>query len=339
MRAPTRIRHLVLVAAFAATALAPAVAQATQIDVAALNGSFASGDGGWTSTSACAPLCTVTNSVDGGAGASTPGSATIAYSTLAGLLGGLASGTSTWTSPGFTWTSATPDSAVITFARKAAIAGLLAVGGSTTVRVQVRDQTTSTTTVVASETLTAADGSFASRSVAIDPSLLRQGHSYRLLVTTNLSAAALLSNIRVSYDDIGLTATASSAAGGGATGGGGSADPTGSGGGADPSPGTGAASGSGTGTPASGGAALRLAAAPTVRFSPGRRMALRVRATRAGKPVANVRVTLRAGATSFRLITGRDGWASLGLLRRARSALRITFRAAGASATTWARPR
>jgi hypothetical protein len=337
MRASSPFRRIAFAAVIGALAVAPAAAQATQIDVTAINGSFATGDGGWTSTAACAPLCTVTNSIDSGTGASTPGSATVAYSTLAGLLGGLASGTSTWTSPGFTWVAATPDSAVITFARKASISNLLAAGGSTTVRVMVRDQTTSTTTTVASDSLSTADASFSTRSLTIDPALLREGHSYRLLVTTNLSAAALLSNIRVSYDDIALSATVASTGPGGTTGSGGSGDPTGNGGSPTTS-GSGTNTGTGTGTKATR-APLRLTAVRIVRYAPGSRLALRVRATRGGKPVAKLAITLRAGGTVFRLVTGRKGYATIGLLRRARTALRLTFSAGGATATTWALPR
>ncbi len=316
MRALPRIRRSLCVAALAAAALAPGAAAATQIDVTAINGSFADGAGGWTSTAACAPLCSVTNTVDSGAGASTPGSATVVYTTLAGLLGGLASGTSTWTSPSFTWANATPDSAALAFARRATIGNLLTVGGSATMWLQLRDQTAGTLTTIASDGIATAEGSFTAHSLSLDPSLLRQGHSYRLLVTTNFAAAALLSNIRVAYDDIGLTATID----GGATGGsggtpgtGGSGAPVGSGVGG--TPGTG-----GAGTPASGSAALRLSAAATVRFSPGRRVALRVRATRAGHPVTGLVVTLRMGTTARRITTGRNGYASLELLRRVRSA-------------------
>jgi hypothetical protein len=330
MRAHSRIRRSVLAAAIAAAAALPAVAHATQVEVTELNGSFASGAGGWTSSSACAPLCTVTSTVDPGVGAVTPGSASVVYSALAGLLGGLASGTSTWTSPAFTWTAATPDSAVVTFARKAAIGGLLAAGGTTTVRVQLRDQTTSTTTTVATDSLSAADAAFATRTVAIDPALLRQGHSFRLLLTTSLAAAALLSNIRISYDDIGVSASVAASDESAD----GDAEPAG-----DASQGPGNASQAGAGTAAPGAAALRLSAPASVRYAPGRRMALRVRATRAGRPVAGVTVTLRAGSTAFRIVTGRDGYAALGLLRRARSALRVTFRAGSATATTWARAR
>jgi hypothetical protein len=338
MRAPSSIRRVVCVAALAATAVLPAAAAATQVDVTALNGSFASGSGGWSWTSSCAPLCTVTNTVDDGPGATTPGSATVVYTTLAGLLGGLASGTSTWTSPSFTWGDATPESAALVFARRASISSLLAVGGSATVRLQLRDLTSGTLTTLMTDGISAADASFSTHLLSIDPSLLRQDHSYRLLVTTNLAAAALLSNIRISFDDIGLTATIAAPASGGSsgtggTGGtGGSGDPVGSG--VSGNPGAG-----GAGTPATGSTALRLTAAATVRFSPGRTVALRVRATRAGKAVSNLVVTLRMGTSLRRLTTGRDGYASLTLLRRVRSALRITYRAGAAGATTWARPR
>jgi hypothetical protein len=335
MGAPSSIRRIACVAALAATAIAPGAAAATQIDVTAINGSFADGAGGWVSTSACAPLCSVTNTVDGGAGASTPGSATVVYTTLAGLLGGLASGTSTWASPSFTWANATPDSAALSLARRATISNLLAVGGSATMWLQLRDQTAGTLTTIASDGISAAEGSFSAHSLQLDPSLLRQGHSYRLLVTTNFAAAALLSNIRISYDDIGLTATiaaGTTGGSGGTPGTGGAGDPVGSGVGATPSTG-------GAGTQAGGSAALRLTASATVRFSPGRRVALRVRATRAGRPVTGLVVTLRMGAAVRRIKTGQNGYASLELLRRVRSPLRVTFRAGGVSTTTWARPR
>jgi hypothetical protein len=331
----SRIRRIALAAAFAAAAIAPATASATETAFTPLDSSFMTGDANWTSVASCAPLCTVVNAVDGGPGASTPGSVTVVYTTLAGLLGGLASGTSTWMSPSFTWVGATPDSAVFTFARKAAISGLLAVGGSSAVRVQLRDQTMATTFTLASDELSVADSSFSSHSLSVDPALLRPGHSYRVLVTTTLAAAALLSNIRVSFDDIALTgmvATAAAGGTGGAAGAGGSGAAGDSGGGAGPGS-------RDSGTPASAGAALRLSAAAIVRFAPGRRVALRVRATRAGAPVANIAITLRMGTTVRRLTTGRDGFASLQLLRRVRSALRVTFRAGAATATTWARPR
>ena len=294
--------------------IAPAAASAKEVDVAALNGTFAGGAGGWSATSSCAPLCSVTSAVDPGPGAGEPGSASITYTTLAGLLGGLASGTGTWTSPSFTWTDATPDSAVVTFARRAAIGGLLTVGGSASARVQLRDLTTGTLTTLASESISTAEPSFGDESVAVKPSLLVQAHSYRLLLTTDLSAAALLSNIQVAYDDIDLTAAVAAPA---SSGGG---DPTGSGG-----------SGS--------TAALHLVAAGVVRYAPGRPITVRVRATRAGNAVAGVTVTLRFGATTRRLTTDRNGYAALQLTRRARAALRITFRAGGAGAATWARPR
>ena len=76
-----------------------------------------------------------------------------------------------------------------------------------------------------------------------------------------------------------------------------------------------------------------------MRFSPGRGVALRVRATRAGHPVTGLVVTMRMGKAVRRVDTGRDGYASLELLRRVRSPLRITFRAGSVSTTTWARPR
>ena len=139
MRALHPIRRIASAAALAALTALPASA-AAQVESPALNGSF-SAYGGWTATASCAPMCTVTNTLDLTTGAGAPGSATVIYTTLAGLLGGLASGTSTWTSPAFTWSAATPEEASLTFARKASIGGLLTVGGTASARIQLRDST------------------------------------------------------------------------------------------------------------------------------------------------------------------------------------------------------
>ena len=228
LRAP-QIRWLVALAAFVLAAGAFAHARAWAADVPAIESTFLGGAGNWTATSACAPLCTVTNTIDASSGASSPGSATVVYTTLGGLLGGLATGTSTWKSPSFTWTNPTPDHATLSFARKAAVSSLLAVGGSASSRIQLDDLTTDTTTTVVTQGISAADSSFVTHELSIDASLLKPSHSYSLLVTTNLAAAALLSNIRVAYDDISLIGTVASGGSGGTGGTGGSGDTGGSG--------------------------------------------------------------------------------------------------------------
>jgi hypothetical protein len=198
----------------------------------------------------------------------------------------------------------------------------------------LRDLTTGTTTTLLSDQISTADASFVTHAPAIEPSLLKQAHSYRLLLTTNLAASALLSDIRVSYDDVTLTGTI--AASGGSTGGtGGTGGTAGTGtpggtGGTDPG-----------GTPPAGGgtnALLRLLAPHLVRFTPGHAISVRVRATRAGKAVSRLIVTLRMGKTTRRMSTGSDGYASIRLARSGRAPIRITFRAGAATATTWARP-
>ena len=335
MRRLLRIRRLVSAAALAALVAMPAGAAATQVQVGGLNGDFAGGTDGWTASASCAPLCTVTNGFDP-TGASGPGSATVVYTTLGGLLGGLATGTSTWTSPSFTWTSPEPGSASLSLARKAAVGGLLTLGGTVNARVQLRDVTAGTITTLASEAISAADASFGKHALAIDPSLLEQGHSYRVLLTTNLAVAALLSGVRVSYDDVAITGVVADAGSGDSGGTGGS-------GGTGTSGGDGGENGSGptAATPAGPAAAqaTRLAAPRVVRFTPGRAVTIRVRATRAGKPVKRLVITLRLGNATRHVATGRDGYASLKLTRQARAPLRITFRAGTATATTWARVR
>ena len=332
MLAQPRTRRIVAATALAVLLALPAKAAAAHVSVNALNGSFAGGTGGWTSTASCAPLCSVTNAFDPTTGASAPGSASVVYTALSGLLGGLASGTSTWTSPAFTWTSPRPVSARLSLARKAAIGALLDVGGSASVRVQLRDVTAGTITTIASDGLSTAETAFAAHALTIDPSLLEQWHTYRVLLTTNMAAAALLSGIRVSYDDVALTADVEDAQGTTGTGG------TGGTGGS-----TGSNPGSTTGStaPAIPGKIppMRLSAPLEVRFEPGRAMKIRVRATRGGKPIARLAVTFRFGTTTRRVTTGRDGYASLALTRRVRKALRVTARAEGATATIWAKAR
>ena len=331
MRALLSIRRVVCVAALAATAVAPAAAAATQIDVTALNGSFAGGDGGWSSTSACAPLCTVTNTVDGGPGASTPGSATAVYTTLAGLLGGLASGTSTWTSPGFTWANATPESAVLTFARRASIDSLLAAGGSAALRLQLRDQTTGTLTTLASDGISTADASFSTHSLPIDPSLLQPGAQLPAARDDELRRRRaaqqhprLVRRHRAERDDCGGLNRRY--------------------------PGRRRLQRSRrqrrerqSGLERCRDAGCRHRASPDgsghralLARPPGRGAGA---CDPCGQADRDLVVTLRMGTTVRRVVTGRDGYASLKLLRRVRSALRITFRAGSAGATTWARPR
>lgn len=328
MRAPSRIPRFLVPAALAAAAFVPAQAGASESDAPALAGTFANGAGGWVSTSSCAPLCSVANTIDPGPGASDPGSATVIYTTLAGLLGGLASGTSTWTSPSFTWSGAAPDHATVSLARKASIGGLLSAGGSASSRIQLEDVTSGALATVADEGISTADPGFVTRTVALDPSLLKAAHSYRLRLTTNLSAAALLSGIRVSYDDVRLTGTTDAPATGDGSGGDGGTGGTGGGNPVVTSPKSGSAP-----------SALRLLAPAGVRFTRGRPLTVRVRATRAGKAAGHLVITLRVATMARRITTRSDGTASFTLTLRGRGAARITFRAGAAVATTWARPR
>ena len=71
------------------------------------------------------------------------------------------------------------------------------VGGSASCRIQLEDLTSGALATVADESISTADPAFVTRTMALDPSLLKAAHSYRLRLTTNLSAAALLSGIRV----------------------------------------------------------------------------------------------------------------------------------------------
>jgi len=96
MRSPSCKSRLIALAVLVAGAAGPAHAGASEADAPVLSSGFANGTGGWTATASCAPLCSVANTIDPGPGASGPGSATVIYTALSGLLGSLAAGTSTW---------------------------------------------------------------------------------------------------------------------------------------------------------------------------------------------------------------------------------------------------
>ena len=126
----------------------------------------------------------------------------------------------------------------------------------------------------------------------------------------------------MAYDDITLTATVAvqdAASGGGGAGGPGDAPAT-------------------PATAAAARTALRLISPRVVRFAPGRPFTLRVRASRAGTAVGRLAVVVRVGATVRRVMTGRDGSVLIRLVRRDRTALRVTFRAGSATASTLLRP-
>ena len=76
-------------------------------------------------------------------------------------------------------------------------------------------------------------------------------------------------------------------------------------------------------SPKSGSApsALRLLAPAGVRFTRGRPLTVRVRATRAGKAAGHLVITLRVATMARRITTGRDGTASFTLTLRGRARL------------------
>ena len=145
------------------------------------------GPEGWTATSSCAPLCSVTNAVDPDAGASGPGSATVIYTTLGGLLGGLAVGHEHL------------DVAELHLDERRAgqrVALARAQGGDRrpaggrrhgqlarpAARPDDRDRHDARERGASRPRRPRSSP----HTLAVDPSLLRQGHAYRLLITTNL---------------------------------------------------------------------------------------------------------------------------------------------------------
>ena len=328
MRRLLRIRRLVSAAALAALVAVPVTAGATQVDVGGLNGGFTGGTDGWTSTASCAPLCSVTNGFDP-AGASDPDRPRSSTRRS----GACSADSRPARAPGRRRASPgrirKPGSASLTLQRKAAIGGLLTLGGTANARVQLRDVTAGTITTLASEAISAADTSFGKHSLAIEPSLLEQGHSYRVVLTTNLAVAALLSGVRVSYDDVAITGVVADAGGGGTST-------------AGTSGGNGGANGSGPDPATPAGPAAALPMRPPLRASCASPWAGRWRSgseRRAGETRQATRRDPAHGRGNAALSTGRDGYASVKLTRRGRAPLRITFRAGTATATTWARVR
>jgi hypothetical protein len=335
-------RAALLLAALAACLALAAGAGAATIHSDPADGTFVNGYGGWTNTSSCGVLCTVTNSHDT-AGASTPGSLKTAYTTTVGVLTTV-TGTSTFSSPDFTWNGASPDAASLTFARKASIAGLLASSGTAASEVAIVDDTSATTTVVVNEPLTVSDTAFLTRTLAVPPSVLASGDSYHLEITTSFSApASVLGNNSVNYDDVALGTTTADPAGGFLV-----PDSTGQNGG-----GSGANGTNGTGTDGTNGAngtngtnggiktpaakkkvvSIRLVAARKATYARGHVLTLKVRALRSKTAVKSLAITVKAGGKSYRLVTSKTGYATLRLKPTAKT-LKVAYRVGNAQIAT-----
>ena len=136
---------------------------------------FAGGTGGWTSTSSCAPLCSVTNAFDParrerprlGDGRSTRRWPACSAASRPARAPGRRRA-----SPG---RARSPSSATLSLARKAAIGGLLAVGGTATARVQLRDLTTGRRRRSRNEWISTAEASFATHIARDRPVAARAG--------------------------------------------------------------------------------------------------------------------------------------------------------------------
>jgi hypothetical protein len=216
--------RLVLGVIAGALLMMPAAASAdtTYPGGGALPSQFSAGSEGWTDTNhQCALLlnllqnavCTITNGVDATTG-NPPGSLETTYETAVNLLG-LATGTSTFTSPSFTVTGPVAG-ASFTLDDQAQIAALIDIGGNAVTSANLVDETAGTTTQVYSETLscgplflltkTCATG-FTTHAVALSPGVVVAGHSYHIDLSTNFTSSLLqaaLGTVTVNYDNVGL---------------------------------------------------------------------------------------------------------------------------------------
>ena len=209
MPAHPRIRWISSLAALAAAAIAPALAEASEVEYTALKSTFANGAGGLDVDVVVRTAVQRDERPRPGRGSEHARLGGRHLHHARGPARGPGHGDEHLGLAELHLDRAAPESAALSLARKATIGGLLSVGGSAGARVQLEDETAGTTTTLANEEISTADTSFVTHSLPINPSLLKQTHSYRLLLTTNLSAAALLSGIRVAYDDVALTVTVS----------------------------------------------------------------------------------------------------------------------------------
>lgn len=154
---------------------------------------------GWTKVTACSGLCTTSAPYDAGLGAIGAD-----FSTLLGV-GGLTTGTATYSSPTFRWTGLAPISAAASF-RARALSIASGVGASAQLRLE--DVTAGTSVVAASSGALAVGGAFGNVAGAVTPpGTLVDGHDYRLqLVVTFTTSVAALATSSIRVDDITVTA-------------------------------------------------------------------------------------------------------------------------------------
>jgi hemolysin type calcium-binding protein len=200
------LRRGALLAALVSLAVVPA-ARAVTYPVKGGNG-FAKGPEGWSGTAtSCSPslLCAESNAHSATHG-NPPGSLVSRLDVLANG-GELFQGQATWRSPSFDATTIGAGS--LRYDRQIDTSGIVTLGPVTTVTPVLIDERTTSATTLGSETLSAADSSFAGRVIPVAKGTLTLGHRYHLelrsTTATSTAQAGVTGSQSVRYDNVALS--------------------------------------------------------------------------------------------------------------------------------------
>jgi hypothetical protein len=129
------------------------------------------------------------------------------YTSLAGIIG-TSTGKTTITSPQFTWSQSTPSAIALAFDRRTALGSLTNLGGGVEFTVTLVDDTTSASSMIAAETLTASESTFHAFSTSVPAGDLVEGHSYHLVLSEEFVALlGVKSSASLDLDNVGLEVT------------------------------------------------------------------------------------------------------------------------------------
>ena len=219
-----RRKATLAVAAIAALGIAPAAASAQGLAVYPEDTearTFATGNGGWTSSTSTEGLCLltpvlcpdVTNSFEasGGADGATDGYIDTDFNALAGALGATSKGI--WESPAFTYNGVNGQPAdLLGFVvhRRADVGQLLGLLQDQTYSVEILDLTepSGSLLVIDEETLGGASGWTQVGPIPLAANALEVGHEYKVRITStfNTGLATLLITGGADWDNVGIAA-------------------------------------------------------------------------------------------------------------------------------------
>lgn len=129
------------------------------------------------------------------------------YASLAGIIG-TSTGRTTITSPQFTWNQPTPSAVLLSLDRRSALGSLIGLGGGVSFTATLVDDTSSTTTAIAAEALTASEPAFHALSSAVPRADIVEGHTYHLVLTEEFTGLlGVTSTASVDIDNVGLEVT------------------------------------------------------------------------------------------------------------------------------------